>query len=69
MKVLCRDTNDPFTINKHGTGALNIIDLANINSCCFVETSDLGKINKDGSFEVTGRFDSSDVRGCNLMVI
>ncbi|MFV0539665.1 MAG: acyl transferase [Aestuariibaculum sp.] len=69
MRVLTRDTEDAlnvFTIKK--TGGLNIIDLANINSCSFIATQDLGKVSVDGSFEVLGRFDNSDIRGCNLMV-
>lgn len=70
MKVLIRDTNDPFTFLKKGSsGGINIIDLANINSCSFIETKDLGKVHHDNTFEVLGRFDNSDVRGCNLMVI
>jgi len=70
MKVLIRDTNDPFSILSAGkTGGINVIDLANIYSCSFIATQDLGKIHKDGRFEVLGRFDSSDVRGCNLMVV
>lgn len=70
MKILIRDTYDPFCyINTGKSGGINIIDLANINSCSFIETSDLGKINSDGSFEVLGRFDNSDIRGCNLMVV
>ena len=69
MKVLIRDTNDPFSfIANNKTGGINIIDLANINSCCFIATQDLGKINQDGFFEVLGRFDNSDLRGCNLMI-
>lgn len=68
MKVLVRDTNDPLSVSPYGQGALNIIDLANINSCCFIETSDLGRVYADGSFEVFGRFDHSDVRGCNQMM-
>ncbi len=69
MKVLIRDTNDPFTLLPNGkTGGINVIDLANINSCSFVATQDLGKIHKNGAFEVLGRFDFSDVRGCNLLV-
>ncbi len=69
MKVLVRDINDPFQIlADNQTGVLNIIDLSNINSCSFLATSDLGKINNDGSFEVLGRIDNSDIRGCNLMV-
>ncbi|CAN5391261.1 acyltransferase [soil metagenome] len=69
MKILIRDTNDPFSIlptNK--TGGINVIDLANIDSCSFIATQDLGKIYADGSFEVLGRFDNSDIRGCNLLV-
>jgi len=70
MKVVARDMYDPFKLLPGGqTGGLNIIDLANIYSCSFIATSDLGKVHHDGSFEVTGRFDQSDVRGCNLMVM
>lgn len=70
MQVMSRDTEDPLTINPLGkTGGLNIIDLANKNSCSFIATQDLGKVHKDGSFEVIGRFDHSDIRGCNLMVL
>lgn len=70
MKVLVRDTEDPFSFQKQGrTGGLNIIDLANVNSCSFIATQDLGKINENGGFEVIGRFDHSDIRGCNLMVL
>lgn len=69
MKILIRDTYDPFSyLGKEKSGGINIIDLANINSCSFIETKDLGKINEDNSFEVLGRFDYSDIRGCNLMV-
>ena len=69
MKILIRDINDPFTRLQVGrTGVINVIDLANIHSCAFIETQDLGKINQDGSFEVLGRMDNSDVRGCNLLV-
>jgi hypothetical protein len=69
MKVLIRDINDPFDREPVGkTGAINVIDLANIYSCAFIETQDLGKIRQDGSFEVLGRMDNSDVRGCNLLV-
>lgn len=69
MKVLVRNTYDPFEIVKKGiSGGINVIDLANINSCCFIETKDLGKIFEDGSFTILGRFDNSDIRGCNLMV-
>lgn len=69
MKIMIRDTYDPLSvISEPGiTGGINIIDLANINSCSFIATSDLGKIREDGGFEVLGRFDNSDIRGCNLM--
>ncbi|MFI5149037.1 MAG: acyl transferase [Bacteroidia bacterium] len=69
MKVLIRDPNDPLSPGREGkTGGINIIDLANINSCSFIATQDLGKINPDGTFEVLGRFDNSDLRGCNLLI-
>ena len=69
MKILIRDTEDPFKILPVGqTGCLNIIDLANIHSCSFIATQDLGKMHLDNSFEVLGRFDNSDIRGCNLMI-
>jgi hypothetical protein len=70
MKVLIRDPHDPLAIyNEPGiTGGINIIDLANINSCSFIATGDLGKLHEDGGFEVLGRFDNSDIRGCNLLV-
>lgn len=69
MKILIRDPQDPLElINEPGrTGGINIIDLANVNSCSFLSTSDLGRLGEDGSFEVLGRFDNSDIRGCNLM--
>ncbi len=70
MKVLVRDTEDPLCFQANGkTGGLNIIDLANLNSCSFIATQDLGKVYQDGSFEVLGRFDNSDIRGCNLMAL
>ncbi len=69
MKVLIRDINDPFTYLKPGkTGGINIIDLANIHSCAFLSTQDLGKKHSETTFEVMGRFDNSDIRGCNLLV-
>ena len=68
MKVLVRNPNNPLDIQAYGTGCLNIIDLANKNSCAFIGTDDLGRVYSDGTFEVIGRVDSSDVRGCNLMV-
>jgi phenylacetate-coenzyme A ligase PaaK-like adenylate-forming protein len=69
MKVLIRDPQDPLSIMKEPgkTGGINIIDLANVYSCSFIATDDLGKLHPDNSFEVLGRFDSSDIRGCNLM--
>lgn len=67
MKVFTRDIEDPLTPIEGKTGALNIIDLVNINSCSFIATQDLGKVYPDGSFEILGRFDDSDIRGCNLM--
>jgi len=70
MKVLIRSTDDPFEIiQEEKTGALNIIDLANVESCAFIATQDLGKTHKDGSFEVLGRFDNSEIRGCNLIAL
>ena len=70
MQILVRDTEDALTYVKEGkTGGINVIDLANINSCSFIATQDLGKKNPNNSFEVLGRFDNSDIRGCNLMVI
>ena len=70
MKILTRDTEDALTIQQIGkTGGINVIDLANYNSCSFIATQDLGKVHKNGTFEVIGRFDNSDIRGCNLMVL
>jgi hypothetical protein len=69
MKIITRDTNDPMTeLGINQTGGINVIDLANINSCSFIATQDLGKVYNDGSFEVLGRFDNSDIRGCNLLI-
>lgn len=69
MRVMTRDTNDPLSLLPCGqTGGMNIIDLANINSCSFLATQDLGKTFEDGTFEILGRFDNSDIRGCNLLV-
>ena len=70
MQILIRDTEDAMTYVSNGkTGGINVIDLANINSCSFIATQDLGKKYPNNSFEVLGRFDNSDIRGCNLMVI
>jgi phenylacetate-coenzyme A ligase PaaK-like adenylate-forming protein len=69
MRIITRDTNDPLTLTaKSKTGGINIIDLANINSCSFIATQDLGKLYDDGSFEILGRFDNADIRGCNLLI-
>lgn len=69
MQILIRDTEDPLSLLPQGrTGGVNVIDLANLNSCSFIATDDLGKIHANGKFEILGRFDHSDVRGCNLMV-
>ncbi len=69
MKILIRDTEDALTLLPKGkSGGINVIDLANINSCSFIATQDLGKIHENNTFEVLGRFDNSDIRGCNLMV-
>ncbi|WP_425076705.1 acyl transferase [Psychroserpens sp. S379A] len=70
MKVLTRDPEDALTLQKRQkTGGINIIDLANLNSCSFIATQDLGRVATNNSFEIIGRFDASDVRGCNLMVL
>lgn len=69
MKVMIRDTNDPFSfLSQNKTGGINVIDLANINSCSFIATQDLGRCFSDDSFEVLGRFDNSDIRGCNMLI-
>ncbi|HNX44255.1 MAG TPA: acyltransferase [Bacteroidales bacterium] len=70
MKVLISDTNDPLSLLPAGrTGGINVIDLANLHSCSFIATQDLGKLNNHGQFEVLGRFDSSDIRGCSLLTV
>ncbi len=70
MRILTRDTEDALTIQPNGkTGGINVIDLANINSCTFIATQDLGKVHGNNTFEIIGRFDNSDIRGCNLMVL
>lgn len=75
MKILLRDVNDPFAIYDHNmnhakTGGINVVDLANLDTCAFIETQDLGRYGAEpGTFYVMGRFDNSDIRGCNLMVI
>jgi hypothetical protein len=70
MKIIIRDTEDALTIfPKNKAGGVNVIDLANVNSCSFIATQDLGKIHNNNTFEIIGRFDNSDIRGCNLMVV
>jgi phenylacetate-coenzyme A ligase PaaK-like adenylate-forming protein len=70
MQVFIRDINDPFSFLSCGkTGGINIIDLSNIYSCSFIETKDLGKKHNKSEFEILGRFDNSDIRGCNLLIL
>lgn len=69
MKMLVRDEDDPLSVTEKGRGLMNVIDLANIFSCSFIATDDVGSIFEDGSFEILGRRDNSDIRGCSLMVI
>merc|ERR1712036_166512 len=69
--ILIRDVSDPFSVNtSRQNGTINVIDLANIDSCCFIETNDIGKFTEEGHkhFEVRGRLDKSDIRGCNLLI-
>ena len=68
MRVIVRDDEDPLHLSFSGQGALNIIDLANVYSCCFIATDDIGRVHPGGSFEVLGRMDGSDLRGCSLLV-
>jgi hypothetical protein len=69
MKIHIREPQDALSFKKNGiTGGVNVIDLANINSCSFIATEDLGKKNNENNFEILGRFDNSDIRGCNLLV-
>ena len=70
MKILTREITDPFYVQEPGkNGAINIVDLGNLDTISFIATEDLGKVYEDGSFEILGRLDASDVRGCNLMVV
>lgn len=68
MRIKLRDVNDPLSWSNRSQGGINVIDLANFHSCSFIETQDLGKIDPDGMLEVLGRFDNSEIRGCNLLV-
>jgi Acyl-protein synthetase, LuxE len=69
MRLLVREEDDPLAVRPVGRGALNIIDLANIHSCCFIAADDVGEVQPNGHFTVQGRMDNSDIRGCSLMVI
>ena len=69
LKILVREINDPLYVKSHGKGALNFIDLANVNSCSFIASDDIGEVYKDSSFSVLGRLSNSEIRGCNLMVV
>jgi hypothetical protein len=69
MKVLVRGEDDPFDVREVGEGLLQIIDLANVHSCSFIATQDMGKVYADGSFEIYGRVDHADLRGCSLLVV
>ena len=70
MKIITRDVYDPLRTQEAGkVGAVNVIDLANLNSCSFIATNDLAKVNENGSFEMLGRMDNAEIRGCNLMVL
>jgi len=67
MRVLVREEEDPLSINSFGNGGLNIIDLANIDSCCFIATDDAGRVHPDGRFEMLPRLDGASIRGCSLL--
>jgi hypothetical protein len=67
MSVFVSELNDPISVSEEGRGVAKIIDLANIDSCCFIETQDLIDLRSDGTFQILGRVDHSDIRGCSLM--
>ena len=69
MKAMIRKEDDPLDVRESGEGLLNIIDLANRDSCAFIATDDMAKVYPDGSFEVLGRMDNSDIRGCSLLAV
>ncbi len=69
MKILVRDEEDPLLVRETGAGAINVIDLANVHSCSFIATDDAGKVFKNRSFEILGRMDGSDMRGCSLLMV
>ncbi|HNR49330.1 MAG TPA: acyl transferase [Bacteroidia bacterium] len=69
LRLIVRDSYDPFTlVDNEITGGINVIDLANVNSCSFIATQDMGKVFDEGTFEIIGRFDDAEIRGCNLMI-
>ncbi len=68
MRVMVRDLADPFCVRREGRGGINIVDLANLHSCAFIQTGDVGRVAADGGFTIDGRVDRSDIRGCNLLV-
>jgi hypothetical protein len=68
MRVMLRDVNDPLSWSTRSQGGINVIDLANFHSCAFIETQDLGRFDSAGFLEILGRFDNSEIRGCNLLV-
>ena len=69
MRVTGREINDPFALAPTGKNSvLNVIDLSNIHSCCFLATADIARIHNNGHFEILGRLDNSDTRGCNLLI-
>ncbi|MBM3412309.1 MAG: acyl transferase [Bacteroidetes bacterium] len=67
MRVLVREEEDPLSVKNFGNGGLNIIDLANIDSCCFIATDDVGRVHPNGHFEMLGRLDGASIRGCSLL--
>jgi hypothetical protein len=69
LRILVRDINDPMDVRETGVGALNFIDLANVHSCSFIATEDMGKVHNSRDFEVLGRLDHSALRGCSLLLL
>ncbi len=68
MRVVVRNLADPFDVRHEGRGGINLVDLATLSSCAFIQTQDLGRVAADGSFTIEGRVARSDIRGCNLLV-
>ena len=70
MRIVMREEDDPLTIlNTPGTGGINVMDLANLWSCAFIATEDVGRLHADGRFEVLGRLDNAEIRGCSLLAL